>query len=408
MTHGLSKGAGRLRGIVIMLVALGLAWVAFAVTASLGSVRRDPSSALRMWPGNSLAAAALADQIVTEAGTVAPPPSARGHALASLGSQPGNPTAARVMGVLAEFAGDRPGLARWFAYSERYSRRDLGVQLAQIELAVERGQIAEALVHYDRALRVFAPQPGLIDVLVSASNLADVRQPLVAMLRRNPPWRQSYLIQLVEGGRASVDTIYTTLRAIRLDPRQAFDRRILGEAAGLLVSQQKVALARTLTGTGSNGTGTGVRNGGFEQGNPYPPLDWKFTDTVDLSGVVEQGVRDRGGNALFLYTHNDAAGVVAEQLLSLAPGRYMLSLTSGDSAATAVEAPATTIGCVGQSANLAMLALPTGKDVIRTFRTLVVVPAGCSTQRLAVAVRPSAEGGTTRPWIDDVAVSRQP
>jgi hypothetical protein len=392
------------RNSAIMVTAMGLACVSLALTSSLGNARRDPMLALKMWPGNSVAEAMLADQTAGDTRTTASRAVTRGHAVASLMSQPGNPVAARVMGITAGLDGNLKSMARWLNYSERYSRRDLPVQLALIELAVQRGQIEETLVHYDRALRVFAPQPGLVDVLVTATNAPDVRQALVRVVRRNPPWRQSYLIQLVESGHASPETIYMTLRSARLDPRQALDRRILGEAAALLISQRKVALARALTGI----TGSGVRNSGFEQANLYPPLDWKLTDSTDLSGVVEQGVREKGGNALFVESHNDASGIVAEQVLSLVPGRHVLSLTSGDGTGTTAEAPMVTISCAGRSDLIASMPLPVAKDAVRAFRMSFAVPANCPAQRLAIVATASAGLDAVRPWIDDVTVRHVP
>jgi hypothetical protein len=392
------------RNIAVMLIALALAWISLALTSSLSNARRNPALALKMWSGNSLAEAALADQAASDTATASSRVLARGHAVTSLMTQPGNPVAARVMGVTAGLDGNLKGMARWFSYSERYSRRDLPVQLALIELAVQRGQINETLVHYDRALRVFAPQPGLVDVLVAATNEPDVRQALVPVVRRNPPWRQSYLIQLVESGHASPATIYTTLRSSRLDPRQALDRRILGEATALLVGRGKVALARDLTGI----TSSGVRNGQFEQANLYPPLDWKLTDSTDLSGVVEQGIREKNGNALFVESHNDASGIVAEQVLSLVPGRHVLSLTSGDGTGTTADAPMVTMSCAGRSDIIASKPLPVAKDAVRAFRMSFAVPANCPAQRLAIVATPSSGLDTVRPWIDDVTITRLP
>lgn len=392
------------RATAIILIAAALAWVSLALTLSLSNARRNPALASKMWSGNSLAEAALAEQTISEATTATSRVVARGHAVSSLMNQPGNPVAARVMGVTAGLDGNLKGMAQWFSYSDRYSRRDLPAQLGLIELAVRRGQINETLVHYDRALRVFAPQPGLVDVLVAATNAPDVRQALVPVVRRNPPWRQSYLIQLVESGQASPATIYMTLRSSHLDPRQALDRRILGEATALLVGQGKVALARALTGI----TGSGVRNGQFEQANLYPPLDWKLTDSTDLSGVVEQGVQEKNGNALFVESHNDASGIVAEEVLSLPPGRHILSLKSGDGTGTTAEAPMVTISCAGRSDIIASLPLPVAKDAVRAFRMPFAVPANCPAQRLAIVATPSSGLDTVRPWIDDVTVTRLP
>jgi hypothetical protein len=393
-----------IRTTTIILVAIVLAWVSLALTLSLNNARRNPVLASKMWSGNALAEAALAEQTISETTTASSRVLARGHAVTSLMNQPGNPVAARVMGVTAGLDGDLKGMARWLTYSERYSRRDLPVQLALIELAVQRGQINETLVHYDRALRVFAPQPGLVDVLVAATNAADVRQALVPVVRRNPPWRQSYLIQLVESGHASPETIYTTLRSSHLDPRQPLDRRILGEATALLVGRGKVALARDLAGI----TGSGVRNGGFEQANLYPPLDWKLTDSTDLSGVVEQGIREKNGNALFVESHNDASGIVAEQVMSLMPGTHILSLTSGDGTGTTAEAPMVTISCAGRSNAIASMPLPVAKDAVRAFRMSFAVPANCPAQRLAIVATPSSGLDTVRPWIDDVTLTHVP
>lgn len=393
------------RIIVIMGVAIALAGIAVAITLSLYASRRDPTLAVQVWPYNSLAHGVLADRLAATVTDRTVLPAARQQAMASLAGQPGNPTAARVMGVVAGVAGDQAGLARWLDYSERYSRRDLAVQLAQIERAVEAGQIDIALVHYDRALRVFSPQPGLLDVLVSATATPDVRVHLIPMLQRRPPWRSSFLIQLVESHHAPAEAVYVMLRSLKLDPADPFERRILAEAVALLVSEGRVPLATTLIAAKPN---EGLRNGRFDGNNFYPPLDWDLANGTDLSGVIEQGVRERGGNALFLDSRNDAAGVVAKQTMLLPPGRYTLSLVAGDGARTMLDAPMLTIGCAGRDGILIRLALLADGSPRTLHSPPFKVPEGCGVQTLVISVTGSSNTGGARPWIDDVAIRKLP
>ncbi|MGI4730137.1 MAG: hypothetical protein ACRYFW_00130 [Janthinobacterium lividum] len=387
-----------IRLVAVMLVAIPLAWMTFAFSLSLLLARSNPSVALRFWSGNSIARAGLADQLVAEA-PAAPPAEARLQALEALREDPGNAVAARVLGTTAGTAGSITGLERWLAYSERYSRRDVSTQFGLIELAVSQGQIAGALAHYDRALRVFAPLPQILDVLVGATKDAPVRQQLAALLRRQPPWRQGYLIQLVESGHAPPDAVFAMLRLLRLDPADAFDRRILGEAVSLLAARNLVPEARALVGI----SGSGVRNGGFEAGNDYPPLDWRLADQPDLTGVIEQGSRAGGGNALFLDVHNDASGIVAEQLLSLAAGRYALSLVAGG-IGTGGAMPAISVMCLEGAMPLASVALPTKADAVAVSIPAFTVTKDCPAQQLTITATAATDTSAPRSWIDDVKV----
>ena len=133
--------------------------------------------------------------------TRASPPAvarARTLALAALRRDPTMAPAWRLLALAASMQGREREAARLFHFAERLSRRDLPTQLWLIEESVSRNDIPGALRHYDIALRTSLASPELLfPVLTRASGDNNVVGPLGTLLASDPPWRETFLWQLV-------------------------------------------------------------------------------------------------------------------------------------------------------------------------------------------------------------------
>ncbi len=388
---------------LIVVLTVTIAAASAMLSASLYLSRIDPVRAVALWPGNSLARANMASNGLLAKMQRSSAPAARAAASAALTAQPGNVAAARVMALAASLNGDEPRALRWLRYGEQQSRRDLSTQLALIEYAVNRGEIAEALRHYDRALRT-EPESyqQLFPILFAASAEAAVREPLIALLRQRPFWREFFLSQLT-GGPTPFAITAPIVAAVSLDPAVPREREILSRTITKGVGENRLAAARRFV---PGPASIGIRNGGFEASNNWPPFDWALADDAELGSVIEQGVRDGRGSALFLDARNGRSGEVAHQAEVLPAGRYMLTLAAGDVTGAMDERPLVTIRCAGSNTALLTWRLPTLPTAGAQLRAPFTVPQGCTGQLLSITASSPANEGTDapRPWIDDVAV----
>lgn len=148
-----------------------------------------------------------------------------------------------------------------------------------------------------------------------------------------------------------------------------------------MVEAKAFAEARTLWGKDLGKPGQLVHSPDFSDAKAPPPFNWALTE--NSSGVAE---RDRGGGLLVDY-YGRAPGLLASQLLTLAPGSYTARLEysteAGSPAATVLQ-----VSCAGSPAPLALLPLDARVGASRTASLAFTIPAeGCKGQVLGIAGR---------------------
>lgn len=386
------------RRAVLALATLAVTVPVTQVTISLLQTTSRPGRAAKLWPYNSLALARLAGDAAVPGQSAANLGRASANARRALMLEPGNAIAARALGIIAGLNGNEPGLVRALTYSEAMSRRDQATQLGLIELSVQKQDIAGALRHYDRALRTSQSMPILLSTMISASDDPAILSNVVKLLQERPAWRSAFLVQMVDEQTAP-DTVLGYLRALRLNPADAFERQILSRAVGKLVGQDRVADATALLPE----TPGLVRSGDFEKENTFPPLDWALADDANLNGVVEAGPTGRG-QVLYAEAHNGRGGEVAREVVSLLPGKYRLTFIAGD--ITRGAAPKVTLNCGDDDTRglATVVPSPTGPAGKAVASDAFSVGPGCRVQRLKVTMLASIDGDTPRPWIDNIAI----
>ena len=183
--------------VVVAFVGYGSVARTLAQTLRTGDLAR----AHHLAPGDGRITALFASSVMTTDPGPASAQRAAQLARAALQQDPTTVPALSTLGLYAQTHGDAAAARGLFRYAEMLSRRDLQVQLWAIENAVARGDIANALTHYDIALRTSRSAWDLL-VPVLGTAIADrpVRVALTRTLAANPVWGSHFINYVVGEG----------------------------------------------------------------------------------------------------------------------------------------------------------------------------------------------------------------
>lgn len=401
------KRAGAPRAALLAIGTLAALWITMGVTLTLtlGNVR--PDIALAVWPWGAASRAREASAVTQETSSSAAQRTAAGiNAGRALRREPGNVIALRSLGVIAALRG-YDTTARYFRLAERFSRRDLVVQMALIEAEVVRNDVDGALAHYDRALRTgYRAYDLLFPVLVAASHDQAVARPLGNRLAARPAWWNAFVERSIQDA-APNPSLAWLVRQVRLRTDRPDERAFLIAAMQRLIKQGDIAGALNLyrDARGPAMARQLVRDGGFERDDQLPPFEWQLTDTTDLA-AVRQPID--GSMRLELVANGDAVGTLAQQLLTLTPGLYRTRLSLGDVQPGNFSLQ---ISCVGKAGSRLLdqtIDGPANRGGLLTAQ--VTVPAAaCPAQWLAIVANGQSDRGTddsAAPWLDNVRIDR--
>lgn len=400
--HALRPAGNIARSAGIVVGGLLLLWVTLGVTVT--QVMTGDVTAF--WPFAAEPRAQAASRKLVDDQGPASLRHVRTIALRALLREPINVVAARVAGLAAGVSGDAIASRRLLLYAQGLSRRDLSTQAALIEFSVAKGDVTQALHHYDLALRTGdAADQLLMPVLVVAARDPAIAAPLATMLARRPPWRMRFVYNLLVKRPWPV-TFMPLLLAARLDIRDPLERDFLIRASRGLVADNAISAAaglyRTATGTAIV---PGVRNGDFSHEDRLPPFDWQITDEPGLSGVtgpVDAPIR----SALSINVDAGRSGTVARQLLIMPAGRYRLHFKMGGVDAAHVRSNVS-LTCNDAEQPFALVRLSTATSSVQTIDAHIDVPSSCGAQWLAINGDTDLnEPATQVPWISDVAIVR--
>ena len=275
-------------------------WALYAQAASGGSL---PEWAQR-FDGFRLAEIALSDVETTGNGNEASLAVAEATVAKAKLAYTMEPLATDALFVVG-LASDEAGLAILSA-ARMNSKRNQLVGLSLLELAAKRNDTETVLSLVDELTRV-RPQLAPQFVSILSSSLTDERSlPLLEQaLAANPGWAVSFWRRVPEDSAAL--TRFVQLREKISPPADLEAERRLLQA---LVKSERFADAFEL----------------FDK-SPYrgepdstrPPLDWQLTQTRDVRA------RQTSANALDLFIQRDTSGKIAEKLVRVTAGEWVLS-----------------------------------------------------------------------------------
>lgn len=375
------------RWVAVAAAVAGIAVVgAAAVTksAALALATRNPDTALKLDPGNSIALSQAALRDIQLAKTPAQRDAAANLARRAIADDAANSTAVSALAL----ATDEPKAAyRALRVSEALSRRSLLTQLALIEQAVARNDVVGALAHYDIALRTSTGSAAILfPVLVEATTDRALLGPIAGKLLARPEWGELYTQQLAQTGTdlGNVTTLFTTMTRRGVAPPVAATAALYQR----LLDAHDYGHAWQLYAASHRGAARGgVRAGGGDPAAGPTPFDWN----VSVDGPVTGEVRstDAGGAELAFASAIGDGGTAARQLLLLPPGRHVIRGAVETSGTRPPAGPNLRLDCAATAIEIGRQPLASGG-----FQFAFNVPQGCVAQWLSVNVR---SGDTSTP-----------
>lgn len=396
----------------VVVVGLLLAWYVSAVTLSLVFGLRNPAIASTLGHETSDSLASKAQQIISEGNATHNLERAEALARASLAHEPGNVLALRSLGLVALARSDTDSARAAFDLAERMSRRDLATQIWLIEDAAKRGDIAETLEHYDRALRTSERASRLLYPVLNRAALDPVvRTHLRTLLGKRPPWWSTFYEQFLTQSK-SASSLSAVASSIGLNPHIAGERDLLAATIARLEQlnaySQAYAFYRAAT-PGAPIQPDTIRNGSFEAEGSLPPFDWSVFDRRGLAAAREGRPENRANTALALLSDGFGTEEVARQTLLLKPGAYRFGAVVGSIPSGNAIRPTISVTCapgpLAVSTRVFALQLPAAPTAGIQVRGSFDVPRNCPAQLLTITLQSSGSAAPDdAPWIDDISI----
>jgi hypothetical protein len=351
-----------------------------------------PQLAARIAPWNAAAAADAAASLAADPRN----PRVRDLVRRALDRDATQVTAIELRAVDLAMSGKQPEARRLFHLSDRLSRRSLATRLWLIQDAVDRGDVAGALRDFDIALRTTTDaQPILFPVLARASADPRLTIPLARTLDRPSDWRPMFFEWTLanEADPAPIAALAAHMRDRHFVVANAIDQRLTER----LVTAQDFAAARMLNRSFGRES-AGVADANFSDTKAHYPFGWGLVSSGSLG--AERALN--GSTTVLSYSAEPAnSGQVAAQLLSLAPGRYVIASKTAANATGA--APYWSLNCAGAGGEIARLDQPMNANA--RAETAFAVPRGCAAQWLTLTIRPAPDSNSQSGAIAWVSVS---
>lgn len=386
-----------MRGLLALLVAvLGY----YSVTFSLAQVlaKSDPKRAHWLAPYDGQVTARLAAKQTGPGATAADRQRGEQVARLALRQDPTAVAAVAALGINAQVRNDIASARRLFAYAEKLSRRELVTQLWAIEDAVGRGEVKDALRHYDTVLRV-KPAMGdmLYPVLTAASAEPAIRTELIRTLAAKPAWSDSFVNYAAVNGKDSraVAGLFQSLARARITVPSSAQASAI---AALLATGSADATWAYYASIRRGADRRRSRDPRFDAKLEAPSLlDWVAVNDAGVTTVIESGLFDFSAPA-------SVGGTLLQQVQLLPPGDYRLS-GHGEGIEQADDArPYWSLAC-REGRELGRVNMPNSSQVRGNFAGMLRVPADCPIQTLALIARPSEAVGGLSGRIDRVELT---
>lgn len=373
----------------LALVTAAAGYVAVTDSLAQALMRRAPAQAHALTPGDGRAAAQLAARLSGPGSNPARRAESDRLALAALRRDPTAVAAASALGVNAWVRQDQQAAAKYFAYSDKLSRRDLKTRVWVIEDAARRDDINAALRNYDIALRTSRVAPEvLLPVLVRASSEPVVADALVRMLATKPIWMDGFLTSLAATSDQpeAMARLFLSLRKAGIhatdDVNAIVVRRLVADKA----FDSAWSFFQTLRGGGDRRRSRDPR---FEAKSAWP-TDFDWTPNTNIPGVSVTILRGDRGGVFDFAAPPSIGGPILQQLQLLPPGEYAiggrsLGIEQPDSARPFWE-----LSC-SDGRELGRVPLPNSSADNGLFRGTFTVPPGCTSQYLRLVTRATNE-----------------
>jgi len=363
-------------------VATILAGFALADSFAHALARSSPSQARVLAPWDGKIAGKAAERAMNIAPVADQDSQPARLARAAIALEPTSAEAFGVLGMQAQLRSQTEEARILFAYSLKLSRRELPPRLWAIEEAVGRGDLDQALRHYDIALRTSDQASArLFPPLASALDEQRVRQGVVKLLAANPPWREGFISYAARAGTSPRGTaaLFRAAEANRIPVSPEMRTALVDSFANQgLFREAWSYYASIRPGAQRNRS----RDPRFTFAEPRTSLfDWTTGEFASLQQSGDNGV-------VGFFAPPATGGTLVSQAQLLPPGRYTLQGKSSDVDLPDESLPYWTLTCAGDR-ELGRVVVPPSATNGGRFRGQFLVPAGCPWQMLSLVARPT-------------------
>lgn len=374
---------------VRVALAVGAALIgSSAVTHSLAYAIRGkaPERAYAIAPNDGRITAILSEKLSAPEASAAD--RARGGQLAlnALRQDPTAVAAAATLGINAQIQNDIPSARRWFAYSEKLSRRDLRTRLWAIEDAVSQGDIPGAIRSYDIALRTSPIAPELLfPILTLAITDPVIRDNLVRTLAKRPAWGNDFIGYATANGQDSrvtaslFDQLQKSHIPVPTDAPAALVNRLVAEGyiddAWSYYATLRPAVERNKS-----------RDTQFTADpDTASQFDWVPMNEGGIAASIQQG---KQGGLFDFAAPPSVGGWLLRQMQALRAGDYKIEGRSAGIEQPMSSRPYWALSCV-DGRELGRVYLPNSTEADGQFAGRFAVPTGCPAQYLTLVARAS-------------------
>ena len=375
-----------IRGTLAAAVAIAGCF-SIAHTLAQVALEHDPALAHRLAPWDGRVTAALAATLAKLDAT--PAERARAERLSELAlrQDPTAVAAASTLGIGAQLRSDEQRASHYFTYAERLSRRELTAQLWGIEDAVARGDVADAITHYDIAMRTRRESWELLFPVLSAASVnPQVRSQLARTLAREPLWSDAFIIHLVANGPDAKTTasLLSKLKKARIAIPEGVHARMIGV---LLDDDSAEEAWRYYAAVRPNAARNRSRDPRFTAQLEMPTMfDW---NAIGEAGLISTIHAEPQGGVFSFTAPTSLGGPMLQQLQMLPPGSYRLDGHSSGVDQTSGSLPYWTLSCRKDDRELGRVEMTNSARGGGVFSGTLTVPADCPVQRLVLFARAS-------------------
>ncbi|WP_103727360.1 hypothetical protein [Novosphingobium sp. HII-3] len=385
--------------VVLALLLAAIAFFGIARTTAYALREKDLALAHVMAPSDGRITALKAETLLQSGVTADNVRTIERFAVQALRQDPTAVAAASALGIIKQTRGDAAGAQRMLAYAERLSRRHLQTQLWAIEEAVAKGDISQALRHYDIALRTSRQAPDLLFPVLEKS-IADptVRAALVRTLAARPAWSTSFLDHIAGTApdQAATAELYVALHRIGVEASQGAQAEVIDTLIARGNHDAAWQLYREIRPSARRDR---ARDPRFALLLDHPtPFDWVPVNGTGISSSIQ---RNNDAGLFDFVVSSGVGGVVLSQRQLLAPGVYHLKGHSIGIDLPEDARPYWALAC-GDGEERGNVDVPNSDQAGGFFTGQLIVPADCPVQTLMLVVRPSYKVGGGAGQIDQI------
>lgn len=390
-----------LLGVVIASAALFSAYWA-GVDARVAFLRTTkPETALEWYPNDSGAVVKDLDQ--RRGANPDTPISAGDFERLTAGLERSGMDRAAVRNIATEAAmrGDRVRAEQGMRLSQALSRRDASTQSWLIERAVEKGDVAEAVTHYHRALSVFPElEPVLLPVLASALAEPDVRNALIPYVRQHKSWSTEMLRYASDKGDPANTALLMTAVApdVRTKAFESIQARLLtrltdqgGVAAG------RVYLAKIWPDLAASITSFSVTDRTLDP--RLGPFAWQLASGGTISAM------QNASNGFDVSADALASGRIAIRLVPVRGGAsYVLGFTAKAAGGNMLSDLQWQAYCVPSNDHAPFWQQRLSAQGSEVYRWKIDVPASCNGIALEFVTRGTDGSGAANMSVENLSL----